>query len=285
MQAYCRVAPSLGDLEGNHQQVWGTCHYIYRKHKDKPTVFFGLYDLRDYIALWRHKGRKWVLWAGSDLENLSSGFLFNDGKLRTLSKIFKGNKFIKPTLKRATHFVENRYEKDMLNNCIGEFANIVPSFMGNVKDFPISYKHSENPNVYLSAHPGREEEYGFEIIERIANKVPECTFHLYGSDWKSIRKNVVCHGLVTKERFNADIRAMQCGLRLNKHDGFSEITAKSILMGQYPITKLFNPRIPNYFHEMELVALLRNLKTMKKPNLKARDYYISIINKYPWFSK
>ena len=51
-------------------------------------------------------------------------------------------------------------------------------------------------------------------------------------------------------------------------DGFSETTAKSILLGQYPITFVNFPHIISYKDMESLVILLNALKHMKEPNPK-----------------
>ena len=73
MKWKCRYAPSLGALERTHQEVWGTEEYIPEKHLYDPVVFFGLYGLPDWYLLWRHKGKKAVLWAGSDVKHFLNG--------------------------------------------------------------------------------------------------------------------------------------------------------------------------------------------------------------------
>lgn len=288
---YCRVAPSLGGLEADdheygipgHQRTWGTLNYDPKYNRHEPTVFFGLYDLRDYIALWRHKGQKWILWAGSDLENLVHGFIFNDGKLKLLSKIFRGNWWVLKIIEKAKNWVEDRDEQNKLRK-LGIISEVAPSFMGRLEDFGVSYQCFHHPNVYVSGHPGREDEYGFEQVKRIAPRCPQVNFHLYGAmpDWKQWPPNITLHGRVPKEQFNREIKNMQCGLRLNKSDGFSEITAKSVLMGQYPLTYLEYPCIPNFKNDGELVSLLNSLKQMQKPNWTGRNYYLQALNNYPW---
>src|SRR3990167_2098092 len=106
---YCRWSQSLGSLEASHYDTWGTYEYVYPRDRNKPTVFFGLYDLRDYMSLWLHKGKRWVLWAGSDIVNLKNNFLLNDGKLKTLSKVFSGfPRFLDKWLDiNVEHWVEN----------------------------------------------------------------------------------------------------------------------------------------------------------------------------------
>ena len=284
---YCRWAPSLGELEGTHEEVWGTQKYIWKRHKKEPCTFFGLYDVRDYLALWQHRGKAWILWAGSDLENLIQGFIFNNGKLKLLSKILRGNWWLVKILKKAEHYVENQNEANKLAK-FGIQSKVRPSFLGDIKDFPITYKPSDKPNVFISGHSGREEEYGFGFVARLADIVPECVFHLYGSNewgYAEGKKNIVFHGKVSRETFNAEIQNYQCGLRLNKSDGFSEITAKNVLNGGYPITYLKYPMIDNVETEEELVRLLKELKNKKEPNHKARQFYYETLNNFPWNTK
>ena len=277
----CRVAPSLGALESTHQEAWGTTEY---ESRNEPTVFFGLYDMRDYIALWRHSGKAWVLWAGSDLENLAKGFIFNDGKLHTLSKILRGNSWLMPTLRKATHYVENSHELGRLVQ-VGLDGSIVPSFLGKIEDFPISFEPVGYVHAYVSGHKGREKEYGFADVEEVAGYLPDVIFHLYGAPWETENLNVICHGEVPKEQFNKDIKDYHCGLRLNHYDGFSEITAKSILMGQYPIARLKSPWVYKFSETSDLIPLFKKIQKKDKPNYKGREHYINKLNQYPWVSE
>src|SRR3990167_9113966 len=109
----CRWSQSLGALEATHQEVWGTTDY---KDKAAPCIFFGLYDLRDYISLWRHRGKAWVLWTGSDIRSLRSNFIFNDGKLKWLSVLFSAiaenfrDTLVNKVLNKAEHWCENEAE-------------------------------------------------------------------------------------------------------------------------------------------------------------------------------
>lgn len=274
-----RWAPSLGALESTHEIAWGTEDY---KDRNKPTCFFGLYDLRDYIALWRHKGKAFVLWAGSDILNLKSGFLFNDGKLKSLSKLLRGNWWVYPILKKAEHWVENLTEERVLESLGIKVSGVCQSFLGNINKFKIQYKYKKIANVYLSANEGRQEEYGFGTIERIAKELPFIKFHLYGASWKTKNKNVIVHGWISKEQMNKEIEGYQIGLRLNNFDGFSEILAKAVLMGQYAISKVKHPLIPSFENDMELILILNNLRKNKEPNYKAHDWYIYNLNRFPW---
>lgn len=303
----CRIAPSLGALEGHPNDVWGTTDYVSR---EVPTVFFGLYDLRDYIALWRHRGKCWVLWAGSDIRHLRSRFIFNDGKLLTLSQLFASltidfrQFLIKYVLTKAEHWVENEAEAWQLKNMGIKVSGIQPSFMGDVKKYKVSFQKGNK--VWMSANRGREQEYGWHVVLQLAWALPAIEFHLYGSDWPDIQElldsqgitwkqyhpNVFVHGRVSKKKMNAQVQKMQCGLRLNKHDGFSEVTAKSVLWGQYPITYLYHDHITQYADNTGITNTATNLRKLRtlleevckkeKPNLVAREFYIKQLNRYPW---
>ena len=285
----CRWAPSLGALEDTHQNVWGTVEYIDR---NKPCVFFGLYDLRDYIALWRHKGKKWVLWAGSDIRNLMSGFMLNDGKLKWLSLLIKKlppsfQQWMAFKLVRVLREAENWVENDLEAAELGKFdieCKVCPSYLGNV-NLPVTYRWRKRTEVFVSSGVDRQEEYGFGVVERIAGELPWVVFHLYGASWVSKRSNVIVHGRVSKERMNRETATMQVGLRLNEFDGFSEILAKAVLRGQYAIGKVKFPMIPSYENDLELILELNKLRRQKEPNLKVREFYRSKLNDYPWVSK
>jgi hypothetical protein len=275
----CRWAPSLGELEGTAEEVWGTSPY---KNRKDPTVFFGLYDLRDYLALNLHRGKRWILWAGSDIKNLQQGFLFNNGKLKKLSQLFSEFplNLAEWINKNAESWCENEVEREALAAC-GIVSQVCPSYMGQIPE--VSYDPpSRRADVYLSASPGRQEEYGWSTIDRIAPFVELTKFHLYGAPWEQKAKNIVVHGRVPKEQMNEEIKHMHCGLRLNLFDGFSEITAKSVLMGQYPISRIEYPLIPSFKDEADLIARLLQLRKPNHPNLEAREYYIKAVNNFPW---
>lgn len=283
-QTYCRYAPSLGDLEGTPKEVWGTEVYNRKKHRNEPTVFFGLYDMRDYVSLWNHRGKRWVLWCGSDITNLKNNFLLNDGKLKRISKIFSG--FPRMLDRWLAHNVENWVENEAEKLALlglGIKSRICPSFMGNKHSYEISYEWRKDPQVYVSASNGRQKEYGWETVENIADRLPMITFHLYGANWITHKKNVIIHGRISKEQMNEEVKKMQCGLRLNDFDGASEVIVKSALWGQYPIGKLHHPFIEKYNTEDDLINLLNMLKYHKEPNYKAHNWCIENLNNYPWF--
>ncbi len=233
---YCRWSPSLGALEDTAQNVWGTPEYDPLKDRDEPCVFFGMYSARDYEVLFKHRGKRYVLWAGSDIKNFESGLAFGDGTLIELSKRFQGVNWILSRWinENCQNWCENDVEQDALSR-MGIASIVQQSYLGKLP-YKTEYEQNIYPNIYLSASEDRQEEYGWGLIEEIANQCG-ATFHLYGATWETKHHNIIVHGRVPKEQMNNEIRKMQCGMRLNEFDGFSEITAKSILWGQWPIVR------------------------------------------------
>jgi hypothetical protein len=281
---YVRVAPSLGSLEDTHQNIWGTKDYDIETDIDKPCVFMGLYGLPDFYALWRHKGKKYIFWCGSDITHFVNGYWLDEsGEIKVSPKPLA--EWIN---RNCESWVENEVEARALR-VLGIESKVCPSFLGNVNQ-PVTYKHSENPKVYVSVSGDNFDLYGWPLIEEIADKTPRVTYYLYGNktEWRTKHPNVIVRGRVPKEVMNEEIMNMQCGLRLTKEmDGFSEITTKSILWGQYPIVyKAFAyPYLDSFSTNEELIELLNGLSHEMFPNEDVRNYYKLRLNCYPWLSK
>lgn len=266
----CRWSPTLGALEDTHQNIWGTDDYT---DDIRPTVFFGLYGMPDFYALWRHKGPKVILWAGTDIIHFKNGYWLEDGGGIRVSP--------KPIAtwinKHCESYVENIAEYRALLK-LGIYARLVPSFLGDINKFEVSFKPGNK--VYASVSGDNFEQYGWNKIEEIAGDYPNIEFHLYGNKgkWETKHRNVIVHGRVPKEQMNAEIKEMQGGLRLLEFDGFSEILAKSVLWGQWPISLIPYP----------FMLELKDLGTITEktePNLKGREYYRKELNNYPFNAK
>mgnify|MGYP001596468949 CR=1 FL=1 len=278
-----KVSSSVINFREKAERIWKLQRYVSPRDIFKPVVFFGMYHYLDYLHFILHRGRKVIFWCGSDILNLTP---------------FWAKRF-----KRGKHYCENKIEQDKLFK-LEIKAQVSSSFLEDINDFPITYKWQERPQVFLTTHINREYEYGFNIVLDIAKKVPECDFHFYGtgrmtlaykSAYKSgtsilarpggriIPKNVFFHGKVSNEQFNEDIKYYHCGLRLNEFDGCSEIMVKSILLGQYPITRIKYPMVDSYETEEELIRLLIGLKDKVKPNYATRQWWINSLNNYEEF--
>lgn len=274
----CRVSPTLGALESTHQKIWKTDEYNPERDIMQPTVFFGLYGLPDFYALWRHKGKKYIFWAGTDIIHFENGYwLDTEGKIRldnsALAHWINDN---------CEVWTENNVERlRLVANGIKD-VKFAPSFLGDISSYDISYKQDDIPKVYLSVSGDNFEQYGWDVVERIASQC-NVEFHLYGSDnWKSKYANVIVHGRVKKEIMNYEIQNMQCGLRPLGFDGFSEILAKSVLWGQHCISRISYPFMDTYVNDTNLIYLLNKLREKTEPNIIGRNYYLQNLNKLPW---
>ncbi|KKQ48576.1 MAG: hypothetical protein US68_C0028G0003 [Candidatus Shapirobacteria bacterium GW2011_GWE1_38_10] len=269
----CRVAPSLGGgFAGTPEKVWGTKPYNAETDKELPCVFFGLYGLPDFYALWRHKGKKWILWAGSDIRHFISGYwLAEKGEIKIEPRALA--KWIN---KNCENWTENEIEANALKK-FGIKSKICPSFMGNKNKYPISYQWNKKPKVYASVSGNDFLLYRWPEIEILGKKYSDIEFYLYGNTapWRTKNKNVIIRGRISQDMMNEEIQDMQGGLRLLPFEGFSEIVAKGILWGQYPISAI------KYPHTLS-ISEIGKLKNKKEPNFAGRKYYFNMLNKYPW---
>lgn len=277
----CRWSPTLGRLESTHELIWGTKAYNPETNKEDPCVFFGIYGLPDFYTLWRHKGKRYVLWAGTDIIHFENGYWLDEvGKIRIDNKALA--QWIDTN---CENWCENEVEQERLFK-LGISCRVCPSFLGDVNNFPITYQYNRRPKVYSSVSGDNFEMYGWPTIERIAGKC-EVDFYLYGNTkkWKTKHKNVKVIGRVPQEQFNEEIKEMQCGLRPLDFDGFSEVLGKAVLMGQYPISRIKYVHIDHYSTDESLISFLNKLVRRYRPNIKARNFYLKTFNQYPWNQK
>lgn len=265
-----RASPAVHIFGEKIEKAWGLKGWQGWQDPDKDVLFFGMYEIQDFNVYHNHEGKKTIFWCGSDIPRI----FINPERMR----IVKENPEVE-------HWVETKLQAVELEQA-GITAKIAPSFLEDINDFPLSFKPSDKPHIWLSGHPNREEEYGFDLIKKIAPSLPNITFHLYGVDNGDNRKecpqNVIYHGWVSNKQLNEEIKNYQGCIRTNQHDGFSEVPAKTMLLGQYAITFLLYEYSWKYNTEDELVALLEKLCQTKEPNIKARDYYRENLNNYPW---
>lgn len=259
-----RVAPTLGGgFAGEATEAWGCLPY---SDPMVPTVFFGMYGMQDLQALYNHDGKAAVLWAGSDIRNLNNGYWLDSvGKSRMIN--------IPPFLKDVPHFCENIVEQIALEAAGLEDVEVIPSFLGNIDDYPAQEINTNKRRYYSSVSGDDFELYGWDEIERWADRYPDIEFHLFGNRQRLITRfpNLFYYGRVSQEEMDEKTRTMTGALRLTRFDGFSEILAKSILWGQAPVSP--------YIH---YPGVARSLEDKTKPN---REGWVKIINKYPWYAK
>lgn len=216
---------------------------------DEPTLFLGLYFQEDYNAFVKHKGKRIVFWNGSDVLRL----LANPEWIYIIQNSY------------AEHYCHNQQLKDELAS-IGIDSAIVPLFFGYKDDYKL-YQFKKNKNqIFISAHPYREEEYGVPIILEIASELKNMDFHIFGITGNNT-DNVFYHGWINEEDMNNKIQTYNAVVRLNLHDGFSQVVIKSMLYGLK-------------------VIISRDKETIKKELLDLQENYIydiDYIKDLNWF--
>lgn len=265
-----RVSSSVIGFKERAEKTWGLKEWDGIDDPDKEVVFFGLYHERDFAVFEGDFTKRIVFWCGSDILRVGSDY----ERRRILANY-----------PETEHYCENEIEQANLKAC-GIDAKIVPSFLDDFNKYPVSFKAPTDRKwkIWLCAHPDREEEYGVALAKRWAEKDPELEFHVYGVDKTAKDKdipNLIFHGKVPEEQLNTEIREYHAGFRPNFHDGMSEVTCKSLLLGQYPITRIKYDDIWNYTNEQELGKCWEMLKAQTEPN-KARELYLTRLNNFPW---
>lgn len=252
-----RISSSIANFRDNlRRRYWD--YGDFKWLSTDPTLFFGCYHWLDYLRIILHRGPRVVFWCGSDLLAVSPF------KARLLRRF------------KILHYVENDIEWFLLHQ-FDIKALVQPMFFGNAKDYPVSYTQSDYPQVFISAHRGRAGEYGVTRLLRVAKRVPGVMFHIYGVEGVSAN-NVVFHGRVPNKTFDEEIRRYQAGLRLNRFDGFGEVLAKSVLLGQYPISTIPYYGIDTALGDDELVRKLKELRTKREPN-PFRKHWFELLSK------
>ena len=212
--------------------------------------FFGIYHWGDILRFALKPGKKTIFWCGSDILALTP-----------LKAWF---------IRKAEHRCENAVEQITLYN-FRIYATIQPVFFGDPTKFRPTFNPSRKVHAYLCAHEGREEEYGVNKVLKKAKDLPSVIFHVYGVEPKETPpENVIFHGRVSEEQFNRDIPFYHIALRFNEFDGFSDVLAKSVLLGQFQYSAI---KYPHMFSGKQWAKYMRFAVKAKKHNQQAWEYW------------
>lgn len=227
------ISSSVANFKEKLLKRIGFEEYHNIKDYNKPTLFVGLYHWRDWLRFCRHSGAKKVFWCGSDILALKKHKIWQ-WLIRT---------------QKAKHYCENGVEFFELIT-MGIIPEIRPMIFDDPDKYPVSYKHSEHPKLFATYHKGREEEYGvrYHLDLDFLEGLPE-------------------------EEFNEKIKEYQGAIRFNSFDGFAETLAKSILMGQYPVSYIAYPYI---IPLNDGVDIIETLKLKHEPNIEGREYWLKV---------
>lgn len=162
------------------------------KNKNDPCIFFGMYNINDLNIFLNHKGKKYIIWGGSDINMELS-------QHNKIVNIIKENKV-------DFHFaisldIKKRLDKLGFENKLVNFNLVDESIFKPI----ISY--GNKIYVYNGTKKGREEIYGKKYYIEIKKRLPEFEFIFSNT----LNKKYEEMPSVYKECF--------IGLRLTKNDG------------------------------------------------------------------
>lgn len=274
-----KVSASVYQFAPKIKKAWKLDLWEGINDSDKDLLFFGLFNDRDFEVFHNFEGKKSVFWCGGDILRLKADY--------ERKRILK----LSPETK---HYCETEKQAEILREC-GFEPIVIPSFLGDFNDYPISFKppkKGEKWKIWLCGHENREIEYGFDQAIRLAKEDKDLEIHFYGvpedypgKSYFEKLPNVIWHGQVPEEQLDKEIRDYHCGLRPNKTDGISEVVMKSLLLGQYPISYLFYEGVWTYRTFAGLQSKIAELKKQTEPNIYPMTYWLGKLNDFPWMPK
>ena len=148
------VSKSLSHLKDRFLQIYNLKSYY---HISKPCLFFGLYDKEDLNILKKHKGEKFIIWGGTDI---------NPNYKHRLENI----NYVKK-IKIKTHYAISKNIEDRMK----ELKIPCQRFKLNMVDTNIfipSKKKGKSIFIYNGIKPGNESIYGKTYYKKVIKKLP-----------------------------------------------------------------------------------------------------------------
>ncbi len=295
-----KTSSSVAHFGKKAQKTWNLQEWEGIDDPDQDLLFFGLFHDRDFEVFQNFKGQKSIFWCGGDILRV-----LQDYERQRILKINPATK----------HYCETQEEAEKLKS-VGINPEVIPSYLGKMLTISFEapgFEMKKTPDdmglvsvedtnietmktwkVWMCGHERRETEYGFDQAKQLAKLFSDVEFHFYGVrkeyEGKVVSEldnlpNVFYHGQVSEEQLDEEIKHYHCGLRCNENDGVSEVVIKSILLGQYPISRLPYEGVWRYQMFADLVELINKLKQQRQPNYKTRNLWLFKLNFFPWIKK
>lgn len=141
----------------------------------------------------------------------------------------KNGSLNKKYILNATHFTDSEWLANELRIIIPNVKKVHFKFIDKCS---VSHTYASIEALsYLGE--GKEEFYGMDHINKLAQKNPEITFHIIGSTGKSIDKvkNIKFHGWVNPQEVEKLFKQCAIFIRLTKHDGFAMTILEALSYG------------------------------------------------------
>jgi bifunctional DNA-binding transcriptional regulator/antitoxin component of YhaV-PrlF toxin-antitoxin module len=239
----------------------------YTAVEDKVVLFMGLYFEQDYEVFRKHTGRKYVYWNGSDVSRL-------------LSKEQWQEALKEHPAKHICHTEELQKELES----VGVEALVRPLFFADVNDYKVSFKPKDTLEVYVNCNKGREDEYGVPIVYQASKRLPEVKFFVYGTEGTDTENLQYIERLPEKEA-DERMKNHHVFLRLNHHDGLSQMVIKAGLWGQYVVSRQGTKGTIPFEDMLDLVEKTRTLQGVAEPQKELREYLLGLrLDKIDWLT-
>lgn len=226
------------------------------KHRNEPTMFW-LYQENDYKLLANHQGKKFVFWHNADVPGL----------MRVFSKYI-------PVVRDPSiiHVCHNELLRDELAS-MGIYSLIRPIFWGDASKY-VPTNEPLTKDCYMTANKGRGVEYGEMIMNALAWRFPDWTFHIFGIDptIPVYCDNVKYYGWITEDEMDEIDKNFMVCFRFNQHDGFSQTVMKARMRGQIAITSIHYGSLTAHYDSFELLmTFFKPLQNLIKRNPTEED--------------
>jgi hypothetical protein len=156
-----KVSSSIKQFENNIINKYKLNSYNSLIDNNEPVIFFGLYNTNDLKVILNHKGEKYIMFGGSDIDLNAFSFLIQKYNLLKF-------KFISIS--------KNIYDRLLKKNILSFFVyfNLVDKKIF----YPIEYKKKDTIYIYNGFKKGLESRYGKEIYEKVMKRLPHFKYIL-----------------------------------------------------------------------------------------------------------
>jgi hypothetical protein len=195
--------------------------YNQKKDRNKPTMFW-MYFKEDYDTLANHTGDKYICWHGTDVLRFNAYF-------KQYINLIRNPEIIHIFLNHIT-------QSEMFQ--LGVYGVQEYIFWGDASRY--TPEADLTKDCFITAKPENGQQYGESIINSLAWKYPEWTFHIFGIEptIPVYCDNVKYYGWIEEDDMDEKTRKFGICLRYNTHDGFPQVMCKALLREQFVLTQL-----------------------------------------------
>ena len=172
---------------------------------NKPCLFFGVYNKKDLNFISKHRGNKYILWGGTDLDPRFDKTLDIVKCLKNMKNVFHI---------AISDNISERLQKYNIKHYIFKNFSLIDKNL-----FKPTKEKGNKIYIYNGVIPGREPNYGKEIYEKVMEKLPQ--FEFIQSNKLNISYQEIHN--IYKECF--------IGLRLTEYDGNANTVQEFKSMG------------------------------------------------------